>query len=265
MSWRPKWQNLGARDWSEIRGSWLANVPNFPAPGARPDGLEHLVQLSGLTLPQDKDYFADIQGIRAVALWEAVFLFHKCSHTHLATQRMAWQGMQSWSLFNAYHSAYLGARGIMALLGIALPNLSGTQIAVDLFPVVSGGKGKRRILAQGQFQEFLILRLPKLIEQRYLWEAFQRTVRMTKATCWDGGLRQELLEVSYEDFSRPRNGFIYKVPFWPLDDLMEDADYSGMSSLLGTDLDVDDNRGFLLRLSFLIYTLFHSCPRQYLL
>ena len=214
MSLRPKWQNFGKRDWEQIRGSWLSHTPTFPYVGAPPDpGLENLAPLLALTLPPSHDKFPDVEGLRANALGEAVFLFHKCSHTSLATQRIGQQGMHSWGLFNAYHSAYLGARGIMTLLGVALPKVNGNQIAIDLFPETT--KKKRVQLAQPEFQEFIIVRLG-LLEQRYLWEAFQRVLNMTQSKCWDASLRQNLLDLSFEKITPPRNHFLYKAQFWPI-------------------------------------------------
>ena len=135
MSLRPKWRNFVKRDWVEVRDAWLQYIPNFPGVAAKPDpGLDHLQPLLDITLPKDNGRFADIEGLRTLALWEAVFLFHKCAHTNLAAQRIGRLGMHSWCMFNAYHSAYLGARGIMALLGVSLPALNGRQVAIDLYP-----------------------------------------------------------------------------------------------------------------------------------
>jgi hypothetical protein len=255
MTWRPKWQNFERRAWEEIKNSWLGNIPVFPAIGAKPDhGLDHFQPLLEISIPSDKSRLPDIPGIRSLALWEAVYLFHKCSHTNLAAQRLADRGMHSWCLFNAYHSAYLGARGTMALLGIALPNLAGRQVAIDLF--VPSNNRQRRQLASPQFQEFLILSLP-LIDQRHLWEGYKRMINISTVSCWDNSIKDELYGVDYEDFSRPRNGFLYRADTWPLDDLMSDADGSGMADLLGVELDAQNN-GFLLRLSFMVYRLFEQ-------
>jgi hypothetical protein len=255
MSWRPKWQNFGTRNWEEIRDSWLGHIPKFPSTGARPDpGLERLEPLLAIDLPENHGRFADVPGLRRLTLWEAVFLFHKCAHVNLAAQRLGKQGMHSWCLFNAYHAAYLGARGTMAMLGIALPNVGGIQIAIDLYPQPTK---KVRSIGTPRFDEFLIVRLFKLIEQRYLWEAFKRVLRMSDAQCWEASVRDELLNVSYEDFSRPRNHFLYRVPFWPFDDLITDAGPIELSDLFEPTLDVDD-LGFLLRLSFSVYRLFEQ-------
>ena len=256
MSWRPKWQNFRGRDWEVVRDHWLSHIPNFPSIGARPDpGLEQLNTLQEIDVPVNYGRFPNVAGLRANTLWEAVFLFHKCSHTNLAAQRLAQGGMHSWCLFNAYHAAYLGARGILAMLGVALPRLRGIQTAIDLCPAPV--KKKRHTpLGSAEFEDFLMVRL-QLLEQRYLWEGFQRVLRMSKATCWDLTVRHELLSLSYDEITPPRNHFLYRPDFWPLDDLTSDLAPAELMYLLGTELDIGD-RGFLLRLSFSVYRLFEQ-------
>jgi hypothetical protein len=254
-SWRHKWQKLGGRDWGEIRASWLGNVPKFAAVGSPPDpGLENLPTLVAVSLPDSNERFPDVPGLRSNSLWEAVFLFHKCAHTHLAAQRIGQQGMHSWSLFNAYHSAYLGARGIMTLLGVPILLLGSDQIVIDLFPEPLK---KKKFASSPLFQEFLIVRLGRL-DQRYLWEAFQRVLKKTEATCWDTTLRDALIGLDFEDFSRPRNKYLYKASFWPpLADLMADTLLADFNKLFGTSLDIAEE-GFLLRLCFSVYRLFEQ-------
>ena len=208
-----------------------------------------------INVPSNYDRFPDVPGLRTNTLWEAVFLFHKCSHINLAAQRLGQQGMHSWCMFNAYHSAYLGARGIMALLGVALPNLRGKQAAIDLYPEPLRKKTIRP-LGSPQFEEFLVVRLPPL-DQRHLWEAFQRVLRMSDTPCCDPALRQALLDLSYEAIPPPRNHFLYQAHFWPLDDLISDAVLEDLMSLFGTELDAE-TQGFLLRLSFSVYRLFEQ-------
>ncbi len=261
MSWRPKWQNFRKRDWEKIRESWLANIPKFQDIGSPPDpGLEGLGPLRAVALPENHDTFPDVEGLRTNALWEAVFLFHKCAHTNLAAQRIGHQGMHSWSMFNAYHSAYLGARGIMTLLGVATPKINGSQVAIDLFPESFTKRKHAKPLALPEFQEFIIVRLG-LLEQRHLWEAFQRVLNMTQSKCWNMSLRQSLLDLSFEAITRPRNHFLYKAEFWPLFDLITDAVASDFDRLFGTELDVDQ-QGFLLRLCFSVYYLFEQLMRD---
>lgn len=234
----------------------MGYVPEFPTIGARPDpGLEELEPLLQIPLDKANSRYPDVAGLRTNNLWKAVFLFHKCSHTNLAAQRIARQGMHSWCLFNAYHSAYLGARGIMALLGVAFPNLKSRQVALDLCPEPERKK-RARGLGSPTFEEFLIVPLPNL-DQRRVWEAFQRVLNMSEASCWDTSLRQEILNLDYEQITPPRNRFLYKAHYWPLEDLASDAPVAELEALWSRELDVDA-QGFLLSLSFAVYRLFEQ-------
>ncbi|HBB89766.1 MAG TPA: hypothetical protein DC047_19340 [Blastocatellia bacterium] len=143
----------------------------------------------------------------------------------------------------------------MALLGVALPNLHGNQVALDLYPL-SSSKKKGRGMGSPQFEEFLLVKLP-ILDQRNLWEAFQRLLQITQAGCWDAGLRQELLDLTFSTITPPRNRFLYKAHFWPLSDLTSDLDPADFRELYGEEMDSEDP-GFLLRLCFAVYRLFEQ-------
>jgi hypothetical protein len=253
----PKFKNiiLGRR-WDDIRDAWLNYVPSFSGVGARPDpGLERLAPLQEVSRPDSKGRVADIAGVRANMLWEAIFLFQKCAHTHLAAQRLASMGMHSWSMFNAYHSAYIGARGVLAMLGIAFPYLSQSgQYLVDVFPPAESRK-KVKVLAGREFQEMLLIHLSGHLDQQQLWEAFQRTLRVSDISVCEAEVCHQLLSVRHEAITKPRNAFLYKAAFWPDQDLAVDADDEHLLALLGAELDADAT-GFLLRLSCHVYRLF---------
>ena len=262
MALEHKLDKVRARKWANIRDAWLAHVPDFNSPGSCPDpGLERLPGLKGIPIPKVDELpirREDVEGLRRNALWEAVFLFHKCAHTNLAAQRLGERGMRTWSMFNAYHSAYLGAKGIMELLGVALPNIDGKQVLIDLFPETKPlrKKGKHQpVRIDPLYTEFQITRLDGL-DQRQLWQAFQRVLRVSSVDVWDEDLGRELKGLSHEKITPPRNWLLYKAHFWPLNDLVADAT-DEMSGLVGTHLDTDE-KGFLLRLCFTVYRLFEQ-------
>lgn len=256
LKWRHRWQNFPAREWDTVRDSWLEHIPplvDLPTP---PDpALENLPALLQMSPSNSPNRVPDVPGLRSNALREAVYLFHKCSHANLAAQRLAADGMHSWCLFNAYHSAYLGARGIMALLGVSFPNLKGSQVAIDLFPE-HNEKAKRGTLQIVRFEQFMMMSFPKL-DQRRIWEGFQRILKMSDAPCWPKSLTSEVVSLAYEAITPPRNYFLYKAAYWPLDDLISDVDSSDMNISLQHELD-EGRHGFLLRLSFIVYTLYES-------
>ena len=62
---------------------------------------------------------------------------------------------------------------------------------------------------------------------------------MCSASCWDMALRRDLLNLSHEEFSPPRNKFLYRADHWPLNDLICDAQPGDVARLLGDELDVE--------------------------
>jgi hypothetical protein len=250
---------IGARRWDAIKDSWLSNMPGFGSRGAKPDpGVENLASLQELTLPEDRKRCSNIPGLRPNLLSEAVFLFHKCAHTHLASQRLGTMGMHSWCMFNAYHSAYLGAKGLMALLGIGLPFLpDGGQLLIDVYPQPESLKGKRQLAAGSwTFEEFLLVHLRRHLDQQELWDAFQRLLTVSNVSCLSGRAYEELLRMPHE-ITKPRNSFLYKAAFWPSDDLLSDGSEEDFVSLVGTELSAE-HQGFLLRLSYDVYRVFEQ-------
>jgi hypothetical protein len=254
-NWKLTWKKFPERTWEDLRDAWISHVPTSLATCAKPDpGLENLPDLLQLVPTWAPVRLTDVAGLRTNAVWEALYLFHKCSHTNLAAQRLALLGMHSWGLFNAYHSAYLGAKGIMALLGVALPNLKGTQVAIDLFPEPQNQRKKHRPSGGVRFDEFVVLRLNQL-DQRRIWQGLQRLLRVTQAQCWKDVLSREITSVKYAAIAPPRNHFLYKANYWPLDDLAADMSGTALNAMIVPELDADAD-GFLLRLSFLVYHLF---------
>ena len=256
----PRFKNLiESRHWGDIRDAWLNHVPVFPTAGAAPDpGLERLEPLQRVSIQDQRERMLDVPGIRTNLLWEAVFLFHKCAHAHLASQRLGHKGMHSWSMFSAYHSAYLGARGVMALLGLGLPKCGdGAQLLVDVYPPPTT-KREQKALERGayRFEEFVVYRLPRL-DQQDVWDAFLRTLRVSDVEVWDSTLRSELTDLNYNDITRPRNAILYKAAHWPAADLVADGASTDFDLFFSDPLSPDD-RGFLLRLSCNVYRIFEE-------
>jgi hypothetical protein len=144
----------------------------------------------------------------------------------------------------------------MSLLGIALPNLKGgVQCAIDLFPEPE--KSRTRRMGASTFHDFLIVKFGFNLDQKQLWEIFQRVLNVTAAECWNVQLQRDLAELATNKITPPRNHFLYKATFWPFEDLVVDGVPEDFGTLFGNELDVD-SPGFLLRLSFSIAILFEN-------
>jgi hypothetical protein len=251
---------IRTRSWEHIKNSWMGSLPDFGQP---PVPLTDLQVLRQVAKSGTRSSFADEDGlVRASVLAEAVFLFHKCAHTHLAAQRLGMKGMHSWAIFNAYHSAYLGARGVMALLGIALPQFGSLQFLIDVFPQPTIKRDRQRLVAgQWAFSTYALIHFAgRLFKQEDVWAAFRRVLSVSTVSCWSGNAYEELRALAKKSdvpVTRPRNAFLYVPTHWPLDDLLVDASEGEFESLFGMELDTGE-RGFLLRLSCEIYGLFES-------
>ena len=261
MALKHKLGHIRKRNWNDIRSSWMQHIPQFQSLAPKPDpGLEKLETFKKDALPKKSDpplTVADPDGIRRNAVWESIFLFHKCAHTSLAAQRLGQQGMHSWAMFNAYHSAYLGAKGITEMLGVAALNIPGRPtVLLDFFPEAEqSSKSKPALVAK--FNEVTIIPLEHDLDQQGLWEMFQRIIRVSSVPCWSRQLHKDLKNIVHTKITPPRNAFLYKAQYWPLDDMIQDVTPSTMNLLVGTDLPVEDT-GFLLRLCFSMYRLFEQ-------
>lgn len=240
---------VGTRHWDEIKESWVANMGAIPGDLRPPDpGLEKLDPLQRADL-QDRQESEDVEGLRGNALAEALFLFHKASHAQLAVARLSDAGMTSWSMFNAYHSAFLNARAVMALLGVAFPKIRGGDSLVDLFPLPDKRRNNKQWKMRGAYDSYLYARLPGKLDQRYVWQALKRCTAVTLGA-WDGlPFAENMSALNWEKVTPPRNRFLYNPAFWPgLGDLTVDVEEAGWPVLLKGGLD-PESPGFLLTLS----------------
>lgn len=264
MTLKPSIKNaIGARRWETVKSGWLEHIPVFPSYGAKPDpGLDHLPTLQEISLPADRAHIGDVPGVRSNLLFEAVFLFHKCAHSHLAAQRLGAMGMHSWSMLNAYHSAYLGARGILALLGVGLFNHRDVQFLIDVYPRPRSRREQKQLaVGAWRFNQFLLVRFGQRLDQQDLWEAFKRVIEVSDVPCWNQRACDELRRVPREAISKPRNAFLYMPAFWPGGDLLSDGSADVFKALGAARLD-PTQEGFLLRLSCNVYQLFEQSIRD---
>jgi hypothetical protein len=159
-------------------------------------------------------------------------------------------------MFNAYHAALLGARGVMHMLGVAIPQIESHQFLIDAFPHPES-KPDQRLVAAGKWQ-YQVYELTHFgstgFRQEEVWEAFCRVVRVSTVPCWSGRAYDELRSLSNTGITTPRNAFLYSPAHWPLGDLLDDASEEDFVRLVGTKLKASE-QGFLLRLSFNVYVL----------
>ena len=260
MTDKSRWQQISSRNWEDIAAAWVDAAASIPDISQKPDpGLERLPGLLSLDGESPKRH-DDVEGLRIQCFWESLYLYSKCDHAMSASQRLASIGMASWSNFNAYHSAYLGARGILGLLGVPLPNLAGRQVFLDLFPAAERKSTKYRGVGPSLVREFLIKNVPKL-DQRAVWACLQRVLRVSKVQVWNVEFAMALDGFEDSEITPPRNHFLYKPAYWLFDDLLQDlpTDYDWLEL---SDPIVATDRSFLLWLCFVVHNLFTALVKD---
>jgi len=190
----------------------------------------------------------DIDGVRSNTLAEAIYLYHKAAHAQLAVARLSTSGMTAWAMFNAYHSAFLNAKAVMALLGVVFPKVQGKDWLLDVFPVPDKRRNNRQFKMKSDYSEIVAVGIPKL-DQRYVWQALVRCCSNTMGAWSNLQALSSIKEINWEKVTPPRNKFLYNPPFWPaIDDLSRDVVDLEWDTLIQAGLDPDAT-GFLLSLS----------------
>jgi hypothetical protein len=260
VSEKARWQQISRRRWGDISPVWIDVAATIPDLVAKPDpGLEKLQGLLALGNEPLKLY-EDVPGLRMQVFWDAAYLYAKCDHAKIAAERLANIGMASWAMFNAYHSAYLGARCMLWLLGVPLPDLAGRQVFLDLFPGEDPTAKKRRGGRPLVYQEFLLKNIGKL-DQRALWGCLQRVMRISTVECWDSDLVDKICRIDETSLTPPRNHFLYKAGYWIFDDLIKDMP-NGYEWMIVSEPVSTSDRSFLLWLCFAIHRLLTNLFRD---
>lgn len=247
---------IGYRHWDEIRAGWLGamaalhpTVPSAPSPG-----LDKLPTLQAAEL-RDRQNNPDLEGLRENAFAEAVFLHFKASHALLAVKRLSKDGMQSWALFNAYHSALLNAKATMGMLGVHFPKISGADSIIDVFPAPEKRRNNRQFKAKAAYESFLYMRLGAQLSQRHVWLALQRCCNQTLNAWPQMEVVGRIMALDWEGVTPPRNRFLYVPRYWPeIGDINEDIEVPDWSELFKDGLD-PASAGFLLALCLDLHQL----------
>lgn len=257
MSKKARWQQVSPRNWAGIAPVWVGVATAIPELSSKPEpGLDKLPGLLAIG-HVELCRFADVEGIRKQVLWEALYLYLKCDHSKCASERLAEAGMPSWSMFNAYHSAYLGARSILWLLGLPLPDLAGHQVFVDLFPDADTNRAKRRHdKGGGVYSEFLVKSIGKL-DQRGIWDCLQRVLKISTVEVWNSELVETICGLNSYDITPPRNHFLYKPGYWIFDDLESDIQDEYNWLVVSESVNTTD-KSFLLWLCYAVHHVLTS-------
>jgi hypothetical protein len=251
MAWEQTWKKILDRDWEILKSAWISSIPSQAVLGVPPSpSLSQLsAQATELRGIKTLTEVADVPGFRTTVFAEALFLLHKGLHVLRAAQAHATRGMPSWSLFSAYHSAFLVGRGICYLLGVCTPQPQGVQWIVDIFPQrLTKNVRRKQVMGAEDFVNIKVMPVPKM-DQRYFWGTLQRTIRLATVSVWTEAEAKSIDDLDFEKISPMRNGFIYSPPYWPFNDLFQAKGADLIKEVPGfAQLDVDKS-SFLFSLA----------------
>jgi len=254
------------RDWATLRGQWLTAMPTIAPPGsAPPAGLADVLDIGDFVRSAEAQAETplrrEIPGLRPAILHEGLFLLHKASHVVSAAEKHVATGICSWSLSSAYQGSVFASRAVLAFLGIALVEVDGRYVLVDLWPgpPVHERRGVELGTAWPAPQLWCVGQVGHM-DHRLLWLLFQRALRVARVDCWPGRAARLIGLLNAGDITRQRNLLHYRAHAWLRDDLLtfqfydDFGDFHWTSNQDREDLDPDRD-DFALQLSFVLLKL----------
>lgn len=215
-----------ARRWSYMAGQWLSYLPILGPPGSRPD--EPLSEFIGFTQAapqvegQQVALFGDVPGLRQMVFREGLYLLHKALHVLGCAETDASAGFLTWSISEAYHSAFFGAKAILHLLGIAFPTYEpmSKSILIDIFSAGSNQANRKRLEKRKLDPSFIsFVRLDYKLEHRHVWTLLSRALRVMQIEAWPAAYLKALRNLDVTTVSKQRNSIHYGNHEWLFDDL----------------------------------------------
>ena len=220
MAWEQKIAKITKRSWTDITDLWLAYIPPIPTPGAVPTStlgdlptLQTEAALINGNHPHD--VLGNISGVRQNLVLEGLFNLHKAGNVLGGAGAHINKGIRTWSLSSGYHAAFFAAKSVLCWLGVTVLETNNRTVLLDVWS--DDGLSKKTIAAQ---QRNIRLVGSSRVEQRHIWQLFQRMLRITKDThlIWPQKCVQELVQVDFKDFASQRNKLLYRCE-WFFDDL----------------------------------------------
>jgi hypothetical protein len=216
--------NIKRRDWVIVREEWLAHIPRIAPPGARPAlPLKQVPELSSWAAQAAGKKSIRISdghtSLRASTFWEGTYLLHKACHVIGAAGVHAAEGISTWSLSSFYQGGLFGAKAVLYLMGIGLPEFNGKTTIVDLWPEVSATQRKLAKRIGIAPPESELTYLGQRLDHHSAWYAFLRLVRTARVDVWPNSYISFLRPMRVGDISDQRNAIHYRLADWLFEDL----------------------------------------------
>jgi len=218
---------ISVRRWDATQTAWI----NFGIPFIDPPGSAPELTLTGFL--GENEFFADIAldaiantpilvsrgGVPEMIFREEVYWLHKSIHVLGASEAHINLGLPTWSLSAAYQSGFFAARSILAFLGIAVGEVRGVSVVVDLCRNLHG-MSPRKVAELGAFEEEISLRSPGyLFGHAHIWRLFQRLLRVVTRVPWPNGWTTFFHQLEIADLTKQRHSLHYQLGFWVMNDM----------------------------------------------
>ena len=230
-SWERKIDKIGARDFNEVMGGWLAHIPEIQPSGSAPtEGLDSIAALSEsfkLAAPNG-DYISSdssLLGARQPILHEAFFLAHKAIHVQLSAAEAVKRGRYTWALVDAYQASLFALGSILAFLGISNERDGSDFLVIDVWSPVAKRKADIKLAEAYGCQ---LIRF-KTLDHFHKWALFKRVLRTLKIESpLVLTLKEALRSTDDKSFAVHRNTVHYNSRAWLFDDLLADQTAQGV-------------------------------------
>ncbi len=220
-------KKLAARYWDQVASSWLRHLPQIDSPGIPPKPL---------SLNQDLSYLCEqarspkpnilssargpAAGLRDAIFHESIYWLHKAVHSLSGAERKIAYGMLTWSVIDAYQSAYFSMRSLCAALGVVVCDYQSKSYVVDICRDFGSTKRELRVQDSAFCEDVAVYSIGVRFDHKDNWQIMQRLLRVLHNESWGEECSQKIIELKSKDFAHHRNRICYYVHEWLKNDML---------------------------------------------
>ncbi|EFK07010.1 conserved hypothetical protein [delta proteobacterium NaphS2] len=160
-----------------------------------------------------------VAGLRESIFHESVYWLHKSIHSLGAAERKVQNGMLTWSVIDAYLSAFFSMRCLCGMLGVVICDYKNKSYVIDLCRNVGNMRRQIRNLRDAFEEKPIAYTTGVRFDHKQCWEIMQRLLRVLKEESWGKDLSQKIIDLDSKDFAHHRNRICYYAHEWLENDL----------------------------------------------
>lgn len=219
-------KQLPARYWDQLTSSWLRHLPSVDPPGSPPTPLinnpdivylcEEAKSPKSQTLSSAQ---AAVPGLRDSVCHESIYWLHKSVHSLGAAERKVQNGMLTWSVIDAYLSAYFSMRCLCGILGVVIFDHHNKTYVIDLCRNFGSMRIDKRELEGAFAKNVSVHTIGVRLDHKQCWQIMQRLLRVLRGETWGQDFSQQIIALESTDFAHHRNRLCYYAYEWLENDL----------------------------------------------